>query len=160
MTLTAKQKLFCYYYLKLGNIKEAAACASLSRINPLHEGVKILESKAGRTYLKRLSDEGVSPALVKGGFERLAFGSVNDAVRLAFAGEDIPDIRGLDLFNVSKIKCQKNGSVEIEFFDRQKALEALSELEASMQGGNSLQSFFDAFSKGSEAVLEDNHDGI
>ena len=54
---------------------------------------------------------------------------MNDAIRLAFA-EELPSLNVLsrmDLFNVSLIKRIKGGGVEVQFFDRQKALERLYE---------------------------------
>ncbi len=68
---------------------------------------------------------------IKKGLEKLAFGSCNDAVVLAFAEELPPSeiIEKLDLYNVSEIKRVKGGGVEIKFFDRLKALEKLYELE-------------------------------
>ena len=68
------------------------------------------------------------------GYRRLAFGSVADAVRLLLTSDgDAPlDPETLDLFLVSEIKRPKAGGLEIKFFDRQKALDRLSEL----LGGN------------------------
>lgn len=69
------------------------------------------------------------PGGAKSGYERIAFGGVNDAVRLLF--EDDPDpesLRDLDLYNVAEMKRVKGG-VEIRFYDRMKALECLRELE-------------------------------
>lgn len=157
MALSSKQKLFCYYYLKLGNIKEAAVSAGYPRLCASSEGVKILSSRQGQAYLKALGGEEEKTSLIKAGFERLAFGPANDAVMLAFSDEDFPDIQGLDLFNVSKLKRQKNGTVEIEFFDRQKALEALA-LADSSHGEDKLQSFFDAIASGAKEAESDGND--
>ena len=63
------------------------------------------------------------------GLEQLAFGKINDAVVLAFA-EEMPSpvsLRRMNLFNVSSIKRVKGGGVEVQFFDRQRALERLYE---------------------------------
>lgn len=38
------------------------------------------------------------------------------------------ELNKMDLFNVSEIKRQKGGTIEIKFFDRLKALEKLSEI--------------------------------
>ena len=148
MALTTKQKLFCYYYLKLGDVKESAVHAGFPKLTAMYEGQKILCSKAGQDYISRLNGKSLCDGadLVKRGLTRLAFGSVNDAVTLLFSeNEDItPEtFEGLDLFNVSEIKRQKGGAVEIKFFDRQKALEALSELE-DKSGSDCARSFFEA----------------
>ena len=75
----------------------------------------------------------------KSGYERIAFGGVNDAVRLLF--EDDPDpesLRNLDLYNVAEIRRVKGGGVEIRFYDRMKALECLRELEEKGAGSSPL----------------------
>lgn len=75
-------------------------------------------------------------AKAKNGYERIAFGEVNDAVRLLF--EDAPDpdeLRQLDLYNVAEIRRLKGGNVEIRFYDRMEALACLRKLEE--QGGAS-----------------------
>ncbi|MDE6088626.1 MAG: hypothetical protein K2G25_09600, partial [Oscillospiraceae bacterium] len=66
--------------------------------------------------------------LVIDGLKKLASGKINDAVALVFA-EDIPppeQLARLQLFNISSVKRVKGG-VEVQFFDRQKALEKLYE---------------------------------
>ncbi len=60
------------------------------------------------------------------GFRRLAFGSVADAMRLLSGEEFTPrKLKNLDLMNVESIKRSDKGSVEIKFFDRNKALQML-----------------------------------
>ncbi len=75
--------------------------------------------------------------LVIDGLKKLAFGKVNDAVTLVFA-EDIPPpelLAKMQLFNLSSVKRVKGGGVEIQFFDRQKALEKLYEYAITAQNG-------------------------
>lgn len=157
MALTTKQKLFCYYYIKLGNIKESAIQSGFPKLTALYEGTKILASKQGRDYISRLTGnlrcDGTEN--VDCGLSRLAFGSVNDAVSLIFADDEKIDISTLDLFNISEIKRQKGGAVEVKFFDRLKALETLYEIR---QRGNTdaAKSFFDALK--SSATTEDISD--
>ena len=82
------------------------------------------------------------------GLKRLAFGSCRDAVTLAFA-EELPPaeiIGKLDLFNVSEIKRDKGGGVEIKLFDRLKALEKLYELEMAQDGRNTAAGLIEALS--------------
>ncbi len=59
--------------------------------------------------------------------ERLAFYRPNDGIRLALEGE--ADVRRLRLEGVSEFKRQGNGTVELKFFDRIKALELLLALQ-------------------------------
>lgn len=62
------------------------------------------------------------------GLRRLAFGPVNDAVRLLVQIHELDSgiIQALDLFQVSEIKQNKEGMLEIKFYDRLKALELLA----------------------------------
>ena len=49
-----------------------------------------------------------------------------------------------DLFNVSEIKRVKGGGVEIKFFDRQKALEKLEELDARLKSDEKAKNLVEA----------------
>lgn len=94
---------------------------------------------------------------VKAGLKRLAFGSCNDAVVLAFAEELPPPdiISSLDLFNVSEIKRVKGGGVEIKLFDRLKALEKLHEIENLSENQGRAEELINAIAmsvKGGEEV--------
>ena len=84
--------------------------------------------------------------LVMEGLQGLAFGEVNDAVRLAFSDEmPSPEmLSGMNLFNVSEIKRDKGGGVEIRFFDRLKALEKLYEYAHSGDSGAAAASLLEA----------------
>lgn len=58
--------------------------------------------------------------------EQIAFGSSNDAVKLAFAdGEEDGDLENLDLTLLSEIKRTNNGTVEVKLIDRLKMIELL-----------------------------------
>ena len=84
--------------------------------------------------------------LVLEGLEKLAFGKVNDAVKLVFA-EEIPppeQLAKMNLFSVSSVKRVKGGGVEVQFFDRQKALEKLYEYALSSEKGLTSESFLQA----------------
>lgn len=84
--------------------------------------------------------------LVLDGLEKLAFGRINDAVRLAFADE-MPSqaaLSRMNLFNVSSIKRVKGGGVEIQFFDRQKALEKLYDFAHAGENGAAAESLLEA----------------
>ena len=60
----------------------------------------------------------------------------------------------MDLFLVSEIKRPKDGSMEIKFFDRLKALEKLESRSESEDGAKDL---FDAINRSAKAV--DNSNG-
>ena len=60
------------------------------------------------------------------GYQRLAFGSIADALRLLFAESPTEqELRDMDMFTVSDIRRNKDGMLEIKFFDRLRALEKL-----------------------------------
>lgn len=152
MKFSTKEKLFCYYYLRLGNIKESAIQAGYPKLFAFSEGARILTSKAGQQYMSRLSDDNRCDGgeLYKKGLIRLAFGSVNDAISLIFNDGDDINVDNLDLYNVSEIKRQKGGTVEIKFFDRQKALDALGEQAQNSANRSAADSFFEALKNSSK----------
>ncbi len=87
---------------------------------------------------------------VLAGLEKLAFGKCNDAAALVFSDElPAPDVlRRMNLFHVSSIKRDKGGGVEIHFFDRQKALEALYAFAREDSDGQQAASLFTALCGG------------
>lgn len=136
-----KRKLFCYYYLKLGNVAEAAVKAGFESRTALVEGIKALEQSSCQQLIRKLYNASCSASalIIEAGLERLAFGNSNDAAFLAFS-EELPSnstLSNLDLFNVSEMKRVKGGGVEIKLFDRQKALERLFDYSNSVDVNNS-----------------------
>lgn len=60
---------------------------------------------------------------------KLAQARVNDAVKLAFLGQEDRDlIDGMDLTALTEFKRAGNGAVEVKFLDRMKAVEHMLEL--------------------------------
>ena len=101
-------------------------------------GLELLHSAETEAELKKLEEaDSDTLSYVKRGLNRIAFGAVNDAVKLVFDAENMTarDIMGMDLFNVSEIKISGKNVLEIKFFDRQKALEKLGELAPQLDGG-------------------------
>lgn len=92
--------------------------------------------------------------LLRRGFERLAFGSVTDAVRLLFT-EDISasSLDQMDLFNVAEIKRLKGGGMEIKFADRLKALQCLESLTLAEEDDSA--GFYQALERSAAALRED-----
>lgn len=83
------------------------------------------------------------------GLRHLAFGEIQDAVRLLYAPEEqiLPALGEMDLFNISEIK----------FFDRLKALEKLQALEAAE--GNTAAAFYQALEAGAKCVWQEGGAG-
>ena len=86
------------------------------------------------------------------GYRRLAFGTSRDTLRLIFSGDAFSrtTLEKLDVFNVSAIKRDKNGTVEIKFYDRCAALEHLEAFCAPAQGAEGAKLFFDAIARSVE----------
>lgn len=89
------------------------------------------------------------------GYRKLAFGPVADAVRLMFPEEGrVPEIEGMDLFNIAKISAARGG-LEITFFDRLEALDRLSARQKEEAAPRDAFGFLDAVAAGA-AALEEN----
>lgn len=143
--LSEREKRFCFSYVESGNLKEAAIAAGFEI--PTQQAYKLLAREAVQLELERLYEQKKKTLMYKAycGFERLAFGSVADAIRLLNCPEtDAQEIAKMDLFCISEIKKPKDGSMEIKFFDRLKALEKLLQADNTEHKQNS--SFFQALS--------------
>ena len=151
--LTKREKLFCQNYVQRGNGREAAAHSGYS-LFPEQAGTKLLGEEKIRREIARLTEEDGRKARLDRtvtGYERLAFGGIADAVRLVLGGAVSPEeLETMDLFTVSGIKRQKEGCLEIQFYDRLKALEKLQELSRS--DGEEQSSFLTALERGAMAV--------
>ena len=151
--MTEKELLFCEYFAECQNAKDAAARAGY-KIFPERAARKLLRSAAVRNKCEKLINAGAMPVSPLSGLRKLAFASVSDAIKLV-AGENSRrdgEIEKMDFFAVSEIKRGANGAVEIKFFDRLKALALLCELENDKTADCSAKGFFDAISKGAEAI--------
>jgi len=153
--LSKKEKDFCQYYVRLRNPKESAQKAGYS-VMPEYTALLLLTKKHIRKKITELEKENTANHnLVSAGFQRLAFGSVSDAVKLILAvGEKTsPDIDSLDLFNVSEIKYTCGKGMEVKFFDRLKALERLCEIADNESNHTSL-SIYEALERSAKNSTE------
>ena len=71
-------------------------------------------------------------------------------MKLAVLGAESVDVEKLDLFSVSEIKMPKSGGIELKFYDRIKALEALGSLNRGTEDDSA--PFIEAIVKGSAAL--------
>lgn len=144
---------FAKKYAECGNAYEAAVYAGAPRAAAAAAGVGLLFSKAVRNRIRELRTlQSECPA--EQGLRRIAFGRTNDAVRLAFAETVTPElIEQSDLYGVSEIKVGK-GVVEIKFFDRLKALDALSTLEEARRSKSNAESLLSSIYGGREVSDE------
>ena len=129
-------KDFILSFVRGGNVKEAAIDAGVEPVRAGRDGLRLLARPSVRRQIEKERGElYANGSDIRAGLERLAYGRVNDAVALVFADEADGDmIARADLFNVSEIKKVKGGGVEVKFFDRQKALERLGQLDESELG--------------------------
>lgn len=147
--LNKKEQDFCINYINVRNSTEAALLAGFT-VLPRKTGERLLTNKSIRNEIIRLESENQAlknEALA--GFRRLAFGSIGDAVKLVTGQAE--NIDNLDLFMVSDIKMPKGGGMEIKFYDRQKALESLAQLE-NYSENNSAIPFYKALEKSAEFI--------
>ena len=155
--LTKKELEFCRWYVRLRNMRESALRSGFT-IMPEQRALSLLSKKNIRQKIAELEKENsADQKLISAGLERLAFGSVTDAVKLILSTSDnsSPDIDSLDLFNVSEIKFTSGKGMEIKFFDRLKALEKLSEL-SSDNDNEGMMSFYQAIEKSTTKAYGDN----
>ena len=104
---------------------------------------------------KKITDQTLQQRIKSGKIRRedvarrlaeLAFGKVNDCVRLVL--EDDPAVDKLDLGQLCEIKRNEKGTVESKLVDRLRALEQLCQL--AEQEGTDVESFLQALSGGGE----------
>ena len=151
--LTKKEKLFCLHYAVGGNAREAAVRAGYP-LFPERTGNALLEREEIRTMVAELQRRRAQEdrlARVRAGYERLAFGSVADAVRLFLSdGASPAALEEMDLFSVSEIKRPREGAMEIKFYDRLEALDRLRGCDGLH--GREASPFYRAREKGVEAL--------
>lgn len=156
--LTTKEKQFCFNYVNTGNVEESAIKAGYKNA-PLLIGNKFFSKDEINLEIERLYDLKKKNFLYRAcsGYERLAFGSISDAIRLIYLKDfDAKTIDKMDLFNISEIKKLKDGAIEIKFFDRIRALEKLQQMDFAEQK----QSFslYDAIGKGAGAFNSESEE--
>lgn len=145
--------------MKNRNPREAAARSGFHF--PEKNASKLLKRKDILSYISKLEKNKKEKSFdISAGYYRLAFGCISDAVSLLFANEDeltAQKIECLDLFNVSEIKRQKGGGIEIKFFDRLKALEKLSERDNKDESANA-NSLYYAIENSAAALSEEENE--
>lgn len=126
--VSAKEAMFCGFYLRLGDAAEAARQAGYPAKNAEQAAVRLLTRPTVREELERQCEQmrGQVEAEALAGLRRLALGSRNDAAYLATAVDvSLRELNALDLFGVAEIKQAKDGGCDIKFIDRLPALTLL-----------------------------------
>ena len=149
--MTGREKKFCSLFLGSGNSELAAEKAGYTG-DCEQKGEELIcrpEISAELERLSRLREKSLAN-MAAAGYQRLAFGSICDAISLLYKSDPSKEeLEGMDLFLVSEIKRPKDGSMEIKFFDRLKALEKLG---AGGEHETGAKQLFDAISNSARAV--------
>lgn len=158
---TVSIKDFILSFVRGGNVKDAAIDAGIEPSRAGRDGLRLLARPSVRKQIeKERGDMYSGGSDIRAGLERLAYGRVNDAAALVFADEVGADtVARADLFNVSELKKVKGGGVEVKFFDRQKALEKLYELEAGELGDRKAKDLVELVYGGTAELSEENCGG-
>jgi len=146
--LNRKKRIFCYHLVETGNPYEAF---SLANMKDEKESIpKLMLDDSIRNEIAKIYEYKKQSLSMKAGigYERLAFGEIFDCVKLMFI-KDIDDFQlsNMNLFNISEIKRLKDGTMEIKFFDRMKALEKLEQIE-SRKSNSEILPFYSALENG------------
>lgn len=134
--LTAREEKFCLFYVIGGNAREAAMQAGFQNPGDMGEALIYHENIAAEIRrLFKIRKESLC-GRVCAGYERLAFGSIADAIRLMYCENPLNEnLEQYDLFNISEIRRLKDNTMEVKFFDRLKALEKLSQTDNEETSG-------------------------
>ncbi len=146
--LSRKELTFCHQYIQTGNPTEAARISGYKG-NLERKGTELISNPQIHSAIESMFKEKKKNLIYKAttGYERLAFGSISDCIKLLFSENLKPkDLDKMDLFNISEIKRPKDGAMEIKFFDRLRALEKLEQIESEQK--NDKEPFFAALEKG------------
>lgn len=157
--LTKRERLFCCFYAGNGNVREAASMAGYT-LNPEQTGRLLLMRQDIQREVDRCCEKHRRDLSRKAlmGYERLAFGSIADGIRLLYMeNPSAVQLEEMDFFSVSEIKKPKDGAMEIKFFDRHKALEKL--FDAQQTAGDGSIPFYMALQQGADALKNNNPEG-
>ena len=149
--LTPREKEFCRNYVSTGEAVEAAQAAGYKKAS-LRYAQELLSREDVAQEIARLCviRRQTAAELARVGYQRLAFGSISHAVSLLYMDNPTrEELDKMDLFCVSEIKRPKDGSMEIKFFDRLKALE---KLQCGAQNEGGAAPIYDAIAMGARAL--------
>ena len=96
---------------------------------------------------RRIRDGAVDRQDVTRRLAELAFGKVNDCVRLVL--EEHPEVGDLDLSLLSEVRRSDKGGVEVKLIDRLRVLEQLTRMTG--ESGTDMDAFLQALQGGEEA---------
>ncbi len=146
-----KDRLFCHYYCTYQNEKEAAKKANILE----KKAFKLLNKPEIQQEIKKIKtqiDNNQLMHLATTALKRLIFCNPNDTLILAIKNDQLSEleIENLNLFQISELKKQKDGSLEIKFFDKLKAINCLIEIANQLNNLNQTNNFLNALNSSSK----------
>ncbi len=144
--------------METGNPNEAFSIADMQ--NDKENIRELILSENIREEIKKIYEVKKQNLAIKAeiGYERLAFGEISDPIKLMFVKNyDENQIKNMNLFNISEIKRLKDGTIEIKFFDRMKALEKLHQIEIN-RSENEVLPFYSALENGIKNQNQSNYE--
>lgn len=150
--LKPRERLFCRCYADSGDALRAAKEAGFLKDSRRVSG-KLLSDDAVLEEISRLLSlrQRTLENLAAIGYQKLAFGSVSDALRLLYAKQpNAEELEQMDLFMISDIRRNRDGMLEIKFFDRLKALEKLD--AAAREDNAGVAGLMEAIGRGAQTV--------
>lgn len=165
--MTLKEKLFCQFYTAYQFPKEAAIKAGYAENIAEKKANKLLNKNEIQQEIKNLKNNVDNQQLMHWAttvLKRIIFNNPNDAILLALKNEQLNDkqIEHMSLFTISEFKKFKDGSLEIKFIDKLKAIDNLVTIANNLQTSNNANNFLDALatsaSKTNEKISTNNID--
>lgn len=155
--MTIKEKLFCKFYFSYQNPQEAAIKAGYSKINAQKKAHKLLNKPEIQEELKKLKNELDNNQLTNWAIvilKRIIFCTPNDTINLALTHENLTEqqIEKLNLFQISEIKKLKDGTLEIKFIDKLKAVACLMEIANNFKNSNTANNLLTALTQNSNTT--------
>ena len=160
--MTQKEKLFCQYYTAYPIQKEAAIKAGYAENIAEKKASKLLNKSEIQQEIKKRKSEIDNQQLVHWAttaLKRIIFNTPNDAILLALKNEQLSEtqIENLSLFQISEFKKFKDGSLEIKFVDKLKAISSIIEIAANVKTSNEANSFLSALTNSTNNENDENN---
>ncbi len=154
--MNQKEKIFCKIYSEFDNAKDAAINAGFSATSASKKALKLLTKPEIQKEIQKnnsLIDNDQLAHWAISVIRRLVFCKPNDVIKLILNNENLTDsqIDKLELFPISEFKKLKDGSFEVKFIDKLKAIAFLIDLANSFNNSDKENSFLSALKSASDS---------
>lgn len=155
--MTVKEKLFCKFYLAYQNPTEAAIKAGYAKLNAQKKAHKLLTKPEIQNELQKLKKEIDNNQLIHWAIiilKRILFCAPNDTISLALKQDNLDDqqIEKLNLFQISELKKLKDGTLEIKFIDKIKAIACLIDIANNFKNSDTANNLLSALTTSSNCA--------